>query len=179
MKREGVKAPKLSDLNGRDLTLADISALTAAFENESDRGMSLLYAALAENAVEWAIYRRLPGLGEAIRKNTFMNENAPLATFSRKIAMGRAMGIYGEETEVLLKSIKNIRNKFAHLLLPIAFETPEIKNECFRLKIPGGLVPLPHKDNARTRYKLAVNWLYASLMENAVNQTRTFNIDLP
>jgi hypothetical protein len=177
--RQGVKAPKLSDLKGREITPDDVPKLQEAFETESDRGAALLYAAFAENALEWAIYRRMPGQGEVIRKKTFSGEKAPLSTFSAKITMGRAMGIYGEQTERLLNGVRDIRNQFAHKLLPIDFKTPEIEAACNALKIPKGLTLLPQRDTPRGKFKLASNWLYCTLMENAFRQTATFSIDLP
>ena len=177
--RRGVKASKVSDPDGRELTQKDVASLVSAFKSESDRGAALLYAVMVEIGVEWAIYRRMPGLGQTIRKATFSGEKAPLSTFSAKIVMGRAMGIYGEETERLLNGIRSIRNKFAHTFLALDFKTPAIAAHCNALRIPGGLIPLPKNDSPRRRYELAANWTYARLMENAISQTASFNIDLP
>lgn len=174
-----MKAPKLSDLKGRELTPDDIPKLQAAFEEETDRGAALIFTAFAEYALEWAIYRRMPFQGEAIRKKTFSSDKAPLSSFSAKIVVGRAMGIYGEETERLLNAVREIRNQFAHKLIPIDFDTPEIATACAALKVPPGLTILPKRDTPRGRFKLAANWLYSSLMMNAFQQTATFSIDLP
>ena len=177
--RQNVKAPKLSDLDGRELTQEDALALADAFQTESDRGAALLFGAFVESAVEWSIYRRMPDLGPSLRTKTFSGDKAPLSSFYAKIVLGRAMGIYGPQTEKLLTDLKGIRNKFAHVLLVLEFKTPEIAAACNALKIPGGLEPLPENDTPRRRYSLAANWAYSCLMTNAIGQTRSFNIDLP
>ena len=176
--KRSVKAPKLSDLNERELSAEDIEKLAASFDEESDRGLALIGAAFAETGLEWAIYRRMPGLGETIGKKTFSGDKAPLGTFSSKIIMGRAMGIYGEETERLLNCLRQIRNQFAHRLIPIDFSTPEVAKACNGLLIPGGLKPLSKLDSPRMRYRLAANYLYLALMKNAYQQSATFEIDL-
>ena len=67
----------------------------------------------------------------------------------------------------------------AQALWALDFQTPAIAASCNELKIPGGLIPLPKNDSPRRRYELAANWTYARLMENAISQTASFNIDLP
>ena len=177
--KRGVKLPKFTDVKAKELSPEHIPDLKKAFKEESDRGLAILLATLAEHGLEWGIYRRMPGLGEALRKKTFSGDKAPLGTFSAKITMGRAMGIYGPETERLLNDVRAIRNMFAHTLMPIKFSTPGVAEGCFALKVPTGLKPLPRRDSAKGRYRLACTWLYIMLVENAASQTATFRIDLP
>jgi hypothetical protein len=48
-------------------------------------------------------------------------------TFGQKIHLGRALRIYGSETQHNLDYVRLIRNAFAHTHAPISFDTKEIK----------------------------------------------------
>jgi hypothetical protein len=57
-------------------------------------------------------------------------EDGPLTNFSRKIAMGHALRIFGTTTQNNLTIIRHVRNAFAHAKIPIHFDTSEVKDLC-------------------------------------------------
>src|SRR6266446_1480816 len=61
--------------------------------------------------------------------------NGPLATFSGKIEVGFAMGIYGPRARRDRHRIRKIRNRFAHELNPITFDMPEMKELCESIEL--------------------------------------------
>lgn len=112
-----------------------ILAFPEILANEpSNRSAAIMAAALVEQALYTAITCRLVDPGESILKAWFEGENAPFGTFSAKIKLGRALGIYREKMEGRLVIIKNVRNVFAHRSTPITFGHPSIKQEIEKLR---------------------------------------------
>jgi hypothetical protein len=60
--------------------------------------------------------------------------DGPLATFARKIQLGYAMGLYETELRDDLTRIKDIRNDFAHSVIPICFNTQSVRDRCLTLQ---------------------------------------------
>ena len=73
--------------------------------------MVLLVATNVEDALEWAISRRL-----SIRDKQYQQlfgYHSPMGTFESKIRIAQALSIFGEEIAQNLYLIKAIRNAFA------------------------------------------------------------------
>jgi DNA-binding MltR family transcriptional regulator len=51
----------------------------------------------------------------------------PLGTFSSRIRIAQALGIFGPKTAHDLNIMREIRNAFAHVIRKINFDTPEVK----------------------------------------------------
>jgi hypothetical protein len=118
-------------------------------QKESDRGAATMAAALLERALEDAIRKRLHDPGDGTADTWFEGINAPFRTFSAKISLGRALAIYPAEIEGHLIVIKNIRNAFAHGMIPIDFSHPALRRECLKLRarqIPEKEWIVPMKD---------------------------------
>lgn len=101
---------------------AAVSAMGTAHREADDRSAAITAAALTEVAVEKAIKLRLRPLTKTEQRALF-DGTAPLATFSAKIRMGYALGIYGRETRHDLESINAIRNVFAHSVHEVSFKS--------------------------------------------------------
>ncbi len=117
----------LSDLRP---TSSQLKSYVALLIRESDRGAAVMAGALVENALEDAAKMVLVDPGKTALTKWFQGPNAPFASFSAKITLGRALGIYDEEFEQRLILIKNIRNAFAHASIPLTFSHPLLKAEC-------------------------------------------------
>jgi DNA-binding MltR family transcriptional regulator len=50
----------------------------------------------------------------------------PLSSFSAKIDLGFLLGLYSEEVTKMLHGIRNIRNVYAHEMVPLDFASKEI-----------------------------------------------------
>jgi len=60
----------------------------------------------------------------------------PLVSFSAKIKIAHAIGIIGDHVKVDLDKIRMVRNTFAHSVLEIDFDTPEIQAICKTITFP-------------------------------------------
>ncbi len=116
----------------RPPTLEESEAMEKEFYGESDRACGVLHASWVEQVLETAIRRRLrPNLS-----NRMFDFEGPLGTFSAKIMMGYALGLFGSKTNHDLLLIRTIRNEFAHCQLPLRFDLPEVKAVCDQLIVP-------------------------------------------
>lgn len=101
---------------------------------KSDRGAAILLATNLETALQSAI-ERLLAVSDDARHELFGSENAPIGTFSNKIRIGHALRIFGDETRGNLEIIRRIRNAFAHVKIPITFDTEQVRNACALLAL--------------------------------------------
>lgn len=63
----------------------------------------------------------------------FRDKGAPLSSFSAKIAVAHALGIFDDEYRDQLDRFRAIRNTFAHAIRPFDFNEPTIATECLKL----------------------------------------------
>lgn len=92
----------------------------------NDRAIGLTVTALLEQFLEMAITSHFE-IGEDEARKLFDDDvDGPLATLSRKIAMGYALGVYDSLMRSDLDCVRRIRNAFAHSKAHLDFETPEI-----------------------------------------------------
>ena len=71
----------------------------------------------------------------------FHDEGSPFGTFKRRIVAARAFNLCSKEIEIEMEVIGDIRNQFAHALLSIDFENPDIADKLVLLQEP----PQSHK----------------------------------
>jgi len=64
------------------------------------------------------------------------NANGPLGTFSAKIKIGHALGIYTKGFREELDVMRHIRNAFAHSWEKLDFSSPAIIMGCSALRVP-------------------------------------------
>src|SRR4051794_40655131 len=106
--------------------LADILA-ESMLQNE--RGAAITGAALLEHLLARAIEAKWPPISNGIRADIF-EKDGPLATFSAKILVGYAMGLYGPDLKSDLDRVRRVRNLFAHTMHPVTFKTERVKTLC-------------------------------------------------
>ena len=121
--------------------------------NESDRGVALIGAAYLDTALKCLLEASLAG-GKTVANKLFEGPNAPLGTFSSRIAMAYGLGHIGPNYFQTLESIREIRNAFAHLRRSLTFEDLEIRNLIVStFKLPYVLPdPPPDLSLMRNRY---------------------------
>lgn len=129
----GRKKVSLQDLANELPSQDELNKYIGYVLDESDRGAAIMAAALTERALEDKIRSRLVDPGDGTADSWFVGINAPFRTFSAKISLGRALGIYDQEWEDRLITIKNVRNAFAHRMIPLDFKHPTIVEECKHL----------------------------------------------
>lgn len=94
-------------------------------KQQTDRGAGIIAAAILEEMLEVVLLARLGHLNRKHYEAIFAPEGA-LGSFSKKIEIGFALGIYSEEGCRNLHTIREIRNKFAHRIEALVFDHPDI-----------------------------------------------------
>jgi mannitol operon repressor len=108
--------------------------LTEELKSETDRAAALLSAAYIDHLLAKLLETMVVVDGSGIRDNLFNGSSAPLATFSSRILVSFAFGLISEEEKIEINLIRKIRNKFAHQLMGLSFETEEIRSLVKNLK---------------------------------------------
>lgn len=121
----GVNAADLELFLNEHPALRGEYAVLSQIANESPRGMVLVAAAELDRLLLELMKAFLrPGAGQ----NALLSEgNAPLATFSGKIAAAHALNLITDQEFRELGIIRRIRNDFAHEA-DVSFESQTIKN---------------------------------------------------
>ena len=100
-----------------------------AWENvrkDGSRGSVILAGTLVEDSLRALLISRMaPGVEKDGPKDLF-GPMKPLSSFSAKIRMGFALGLYGERTFHDLELLRELRNLFAHGKVAIDFNTPGV-----------------------------------------------------
>lgn len=130
----GVKKPTRQQLMAEIPDPADMPAYLKMLHYEADdRGCAIMGGGLVEHYLTQAIKCRLIDPGAKLAGEWFTGPSAPFATFSAKIQLGMAIGIYGPLMHGRLNAIKDIRNVFAHRALPLTFYHPALLDSILKL----------------------------------------------
>lgn len=108
-----------------------------ALKDEADRSAAIIAATFVEDRLTRKLKANLrddTSTKETARRELFRS-TGPLGVFATKIRMGFMMRFYGGIAYKDLTTIKEIRNKFAHSMDVLSFQTTEIVNLCKNLKI--------------------------------------------
>jgi heme exporter protein D len=109
-------------------TPQQVQAILAEVRSQTDRGAAIVAAAVLDDILRTLILARFVELSAARRDALFEGINAPLSSFSARIEVAFAAGIFSNEARVALHFVRKIRNAFAHRIEQITFDHPEIKN---------------------------------------------------
>lgn len=131
------RSKAVSSLSGLSRASPDIAdALSANPWALDDRSLAIVTGANVEKSLEDQLMLRMTNVSAAELKVLFQSDGAPLGTFSAKIKIGHAFGVFGSSTKNDLEIIRQIRNAFAHARKPITFATTEVSDACRRLQTP-------------------------------------------
>jgi DNA-binding MltR family transcriptional regulator len=104
----------------------------ADFNKETERGAALAAAAMLDELLGRIIETFLiPNKG---RKALLDGFNAPLGTFSSRIASSFALGLLSEIEYRECELIRKIRNEFAHQI-KVSFKTEKVVSLCAQLQV--------------------------------------------
>jgi hypothetical protein len=129
------------------------------------RAAAIILSSLVETILELAISSKMVRLNERNFESMFRGGTAPLSSLSAKIAMAFALGLVGAELRSQLDRFRSIRNVFAHAMVRVTFDHPEIVEECLKLdpqKIIEGRYE-PATDSPRERFTM-VGWITVTLL---------------
>jgi DNA-binding MltR family transcriptional regulator len=110
----------------------DFLEFLADFNKETERGTALAAAAMLDELLGRIIEAfLLPNKGSKALLDGF---NAPLGTFSARIASSFALGLLSEVEYRECELIRKIRNEFAHQI-KVSFRTEKIVSLCAQLQL--------------------------------------------
>lgn len=105
-----------------------------SLKSVTDLTAAVTAATLLEGALERALTKRMARMSAAEHNQLF--HSGPLRNFQPKVDMGRALNLFGAETESDFRAVAQVRNEFAHSFSDVAFTTPRISKICFEMKRP-------------------------------------------
>ncbi len=160
--------------------------LSSKMNVESGRTCAILGAAALDVSLEVLWRSRLACYADELLKGM-----APLATFSARIKLARALNLICENTNYDLHQIRQIRNDCAHSCdLELDFDTASIRDKCLSLRTAAAFIeglestktvhsnPLAPSaidavigkfSSPRWRFQLAVDFLVQHLRDLALN----------
>jgi hypothetical protein len=92
----------------------------------NDRGAAILLAVHLEDALEYAIIKRLKIAPKSF--GDLFGYDSPMGSFYNKVKVAHAIGMITDETRSNLDVIRAIRNAFAHAIVPISFNMSQVSN---------------------------------------------------
>jgi len=134
---------------------------------DNDRSAAITLATLVDDGLGLSIKARLIPMS-----NTFLDrlysEEGPLGSFNKKIHMGFALGLYGQQTCSDLHITRRIRNRFAHTFDASTFDDEKIALLCKRLRTPDILdqdikTITPRFSEEKTRYFVTMVLIWTNL----------------
>ncbi len=143
--------------NQREETVAkslDIDGFLEEFQGETDRATAVLGVAFLDEQ----IYQLLCAffVDDDKESKEILGIEKPLGSFGARIRLAYCVGLLPHEDFEDLKTIKNIRNAFAHKLQGLVFADEEIIKECNKLRIVERLVP-GVASHPRDRFTISVS----------------------
>ncbi len=129
MASKGRKKETLYDLSRLPVTKEVEGAILVDLITESDRSAAINGCAIVDSALVKAISSRFVE-DDDFFESLFYSQTAPLQSFSSRIKIGYAIGLYGPQFRNTLNIIRNVRNAFAHTAVPLDFRHHLVINEC-------------------------------------------------
>lgn len=127
------KKASLHDLSKEIPPPDEVNALLASLANMEARAAALIVASILDNFLEDAISLCFVKLGKNKFNALFRDRQSLFSSFSNKITVANALGIYNDATRSQLDGVRAIRNAFAHTMQPIDFDHPIIASACNNL----------------------------------------------
>jgi hypothetical protein len=137
---------------------ANLEAVLAELETETDRAVAIVGASLIEHYLENALQFRLRPIDNDSAKgkeerDRLYGVNGIFSGISAKIVGAYAMQMIGPTTRRDLEIINKVRNQFAHDMNPVTFDTDSIRARCNEIVCSQGIA---EPDTPRARFLLAL-----------------------
>jgi hypothetical protein len=121
--------------------MGEMNDLVLGLENHKDRETAILGASILETTLEFSIVSHFPNINPDDRDQLFGRDDEHetgnlLSTFASRILFAHVIGVISDEMQKDLGIIKRIRNLFAHSLLSIEFDLPDVAPLCSALVTP-------------------------------------------
>jgi len=144
--------------------LDKFSKFLKEFQDESDRGASIMAASMLDEKLKTILYNFLIDCKQT--KGLLDGYGAPIGTFSSRLNLAFALGLISEYEFDDCNTIRKIRNDFAHKFeLDFSFENQKINSLCLKLNAPTPGAKETLKDKPRQLFvngvtMLYIHWLY-------------------
>ena len=135
-------------------------AYYAELDGESDRATAILAVARFEDKLREAIAKQFVELNRKLEIRIFCGYG-PLSTLAGKLDIAYALGMYDQKTLENLRSIKKIRNKFAHSPKPVQFVENDIADMCSTLCVEYD----PERDSPRYQFLFYLQQMERKILE--------------
>lgn len=152
MPKQHPKKSSLRDLSKESPPLDEVETLLSSLVKMEARAAALIAVSILDNFLESAISACFVKLSQTKFNALFRDKQAPFSSFSNKISVAYALGIFNDVTRSQLDSVRSIRNAFAHTMQPIDFDHPIISAACNNLN-PSLISGRPfHSGSPRERF---------------------------
>jgi len=147
-RNRGIKKPKLRDYGHLILTDEEKKAVEAAAHSVEQHPIvtAILGYVLVEHEIDILVRKKLKKKDDDTWEK-LQGESGPLRSFSAKISMGYALGIYSEKIQHDLNIVRVIRNAFAHSKKLLDFDDPLVIPEL----LGAHLLPAKFKKHLRKK----------------------------
>lgn len=112
-------------------TAQDLASFTAELQQESDRGLALVAAALIDEKLGETLAAFFCETYKASR--LLSDGNAPLGSFSARIQLCHALGLIDAFEHSEIELLRKVRNEFAHARHGMSFKNTRIVGLCATL----------------------------------------------
>lgn len=147
-----------------DAKMNDFSRFLSEFHRESDRGAALNAAAMLDECIGKVLKAFL--LNNKSSKMLLDGFNAPLGTFSSRVAAAHAMGLIEDDEQKQIDTIRKIRNEFGHKWKDVSFEAQKIVDLTNNLPWLGPQ-EMEEKSTPRHKFNFAVLFMVVDLMRRS------------
>ncbi|CAI1501428.1 hypothetical protein [Serratia quinivorans] len=110
----------------------DFSTLISLLDEKTDFEVVVLGGAYLDRMIELRIIAKLQEINEGFDRSAF-NEHRVLKDFDHKIKLGFHLGFFDKEIYGHFKTIRDIRNIFAHSVMHVDFLNESIKGKSLNL----------------------------------------------
>jgi hypothetical protein len=152
------------DLPKSEPEIEELGRFLSEFNKESDRGAVLIAGTMLDDRLKEILKSFLADFKSSV--DLLEGFNAPLGTFSSRIAACFSLGLIQKNEFEELNIIRKIRNEFAHTWNDTSFEKGTIKDLCSKLPWLG---PIEFEANStlRQRFNAAVAILLTDFLWRA------------
>ena len=115
-------------------TAIDLAAFTQELQQESDRGLPLVAAALIDELLAGSLRNFF--VQDRSGEKLLDGATAPLGTLSARLQLCHALGLVDDYEKSEIELIRKIRNRFAHARHGLSFDDASINGLCTGLSSP-------------------------------------------
>ncbi|MDX2145871.1 MAG: MltR family transcriptional regulator [Rhodospirillaceae bacterium] len=163
-----IKKGSLKNLSGGAPTDEEHAAVLKILVKGPQMVTVILGSALVEHEIENLLLQVLKNKDSNIL-DELTNADGPISTFSQKILLGYALGLFDKKVMNAMKAIKKIRNAFAHARKILKLDDPIIVSELSRVEFPA-----TEKELLRTAFddpsERKIIWAYATLCVDLIGE---------